>query len=506
MIDTIVLRVWNLQKHLALVEWLDRQHVEQGSQGKTIKMVRFTDGDEYTAQQKILHRTLINYHDSGEVHEVAHFNHLKSSHYLIAYKIDYNRNFIEFNMSVPKYMYGTNVIHFNTAPTGRNFSAYEHGTIEKNLREAHARLLRFVDFFFNEQFGGIGQEIDKREVEVFRIDLCYNQVFPSRQEAKDYLAQLRKLKKKGSREGTGYSRYKTGLVYKTRRYSIKCYHKGPEFKKNDAKELRKLNASGASYDVAHYQAFADTILRYEISYLYMNNLFRKDCHIWRHGLKLYKANKSEAQRPKTFMQYRAGLTADDKRHIDYVNNRISKTKMFYLDVAEDVLEHDAFTDEYEFNKVADKQQYFLYPALFSGRLMRLMGRRFVKLLKEFELNLKQDSTTILSALEKHNSEINATRKKLKAHDIETKNITGRKISISKIRAVLKLLETHTYEQIEEAGIFERRTWYNLRKDLESLGVTQQSLGGFTTSAAMDLHAYNAHVLHYSGYLGIKHLL
>jgi hypothetical protein len=206
------------------------------------------------------------------------------------------------------------------------------------------------------------------------------------------------------------------------------------------------------------------------------------------------------------MTYRKSLSPSDVRHIDYVNNRITKTKQFYLSVKPDVKEYDTYTDEYEFNKVAEGKQYFTYPALFSSRLVRLMGRRFMALLKEFELNLKQDSTTILASLEKHNSEINANRQKLKAHGIKTQGITGRKISLSKIRAVLKLLETHTYEQIEEANIFERKTWYNLRRDLESLGVTQQSLGGFTTSAAMDLHAYNGHILYYSGYLGIKHFL
>lgn len=511
MIDTVVLRIHDLVRHLSLVEWLDRQHTETGSKGKTVRMQRFTAEDDFTPLQKILHRNLTTYHDTGEIHEVAHYNHLKSSHYLIAYKIDYNRQFVEFNLSVPKYCYGTNVIHYNTAPTARHFSAYEHGTLETNLKEAHGRLLRFIERFLNEQFGAIGEDIDRSRLEINRLDLCFNQVFPSRADALDYFAQLRKLKKKNAREGSNYGSYRTTIMHKTDRYSFKVYHKGTEFKRNDAKELRKLNAAGASYDVAHYQQFADTILRYEMtfrnsymSHLHMNLIFRKDCHIWRHGLQLYKTNKSRKEKHSTYMAYRKTLTPDDKRHIDYVNNRINKTKQFYLEVSQDVRDYDRETDEYEFNKVAENQQYFTYPALFSTRLMRAMSRRFMKTLKEYELNLKQDSTTILASLEKHNSEINHTRKKLKAHDIETKGTTGRKISVSKIRAVLKLLESHTYEQIEEAGIFERRTWYNLRKDLEALGVTQQSLGGFTTSAAMDLHAYNGHVLYYSGYLGIKH--
>lgn len=504
MIDTVVLRVHDLQRHLGLVEWLHRQQRQTGSKAKTIRMERFDEHDEFSPQQKILHRTLINYHDSGEMHEVAHFNQLKSSHYLIAYKIDYKQLFIEFNLSVPKYVFGTNIFHFNTPTTSRRFSAHEHGTIEKNLSEAHRRLVAFIDYFFAHEFGEIGTKIDRNLVEVNRLDICFNQVFGSKADAMDYFAQLCKLKRKGAREGSNYSRnWKTTIMYKTQRYSVKVYHKGTEFAKNDAKQLRTLNQQGASFDVPHYQQFADCMLRYEMtfrssymSYLYLRHIFRKRCHIWQRGRELFKQWRSQEDKPG-FIAWRKSLTRDDVAHVDYYRNRITKSKDFYLQVSDDTAAYDVATDEYEFNRVAPSEQYWTYPALFSSRLVRLMGRRFLRELKEFELQLKKDSKTILSALEKHNSDIKEARAVRKKYGHDDVGDTGRKISVSKIRAVTKLLETHTFEEIEAANLFERRTWYNIRRDLAMLGVTQQSLGGLSTSAAMDLHAYNGHVLYYS---------
>lgn len=504
MIDTVVLRVHDLQRHLSLVEWLDRQHKQTDTQAKTIRMERFTDQDEFTVQQKILHRTSILYHDSGEIHEVAHFNQLKSSHYLIAYKIDYKRQFVEFNLSVPKYVFGTNIYHFNTPPTSRRYVNVEHSTIEKNLEEAHARLVAFLDHFFAHEFGAIGADIDRYLVEINRLDICFNQVFAKKEDALDYFAQLVKLKRKGARQGTNYSRnWRTTIMYKTQRFSMKVYHKGTEFAKNDAKQLRQLNERGANFDVQHYQDFADGMLRYEMtfrssymSYLYLNKIFRKRCHIWQHAKKLFKQWRNHQDKPG-FIQWRKTLSVDDVRHIDYYRNRITKSKDFYLRVDRDTLAYDQQTDEYEFNRVASQDQYWTYPALFSARLVRLMGRRFLKELKEFELNVKKDSRTVLASLEKHNSEVKQARAVRRMHGHNDVGDTGRKISVSKIRALTKLLETHTFEEIEAANLFERRTWYNLRQDLAMLGVTQQSLGGLSTSSAMDLHAYNGHVLYYS---------
>ena len=113
MIDTVEFRVHDLKKHLRVAQWLDRHYAKSG---KTVSIVE--GEDPFTVEQKVNFRTRLRYHDTGNEHTVAHFNQLRSDHYTIAYKIDYIRDFIAFNVSIPKYIYGTNILLYNRPPLG----------------------------------------------------------------------------------------------------------------------------------------------------------------------------------------------------------------------------------------------------------------------------------------------------------------------------------------------------------------------------------------------------
>jgi hypothetical protein len=473
---------------------------------KTGKSISISKGEEeFSVEQKINHRTFIKYHDTGNEQQVAHFNQLKSSHYNIAYKIDYLRDFIAFNVAIPKYVYGTNVVLYNTGPMAKDFVYYKHSSIEQNLADSYRRLFRFFDKFFIKQFGEIS--IDRRDVEVNRIDICYNQVFSSKEASIDYLNELRKLKKKYARDATNYSRdWKTSIVYKTERYSFKVYHKGTEFAKNDAKKLREVNESGAGkFDVDHYQKFADKILRYEmtfrnsqISYLFMNHLFRKDCYIWQDGVKLWNTSKAKKAVKENYMTYRASLEPHEKHAIDYVNDKINKVKKFYLEDNPKSAKFDEETDPGKFLNYPSKQERFNQSSFFSKSLFRLLGKQFCKLLEEFRLHLHENSTSVLTRLDQHNAAIDnhrATleRMKVPAGDKLYKGV-GKKISVQKIKMLLRLLETETFEEIAEKGYFSRQTWYNHRRELAQLGVKQSSLLAVTIPSALDLANYNYEML------------
>ncbi len=496
MIDTVEFRVHDLKKHLRVVQWLDRQMTRTG---KTISKVE--DDEVWTVEQKVNFRTLIKYHDTGNEHTVAHFNELRSDHYSIAYKIDYIRDFVSFNVSVPKYIFGTNILLYNRPPQDKNYSYVHHSTIERNLHEAYKRLFRFFNRFFTVQFGEI--EIDWKDVEINRIDICYNQMFDSKESAFDYLNQLRKLKKKYARNSTNYSRdWKTSIVYKTERYSFKVYHKGTEFAKNDARKLREVNDAGKGrFDVDYYQKFADRILRYELtfrnsqlSYLYMNHLFRPDCYIWKEGVKFWKTAKAKKADKENYMAYRAGLETHEKHAIDYVNSMINKVKKFYLEGNPKSERFDLETDEGKFLAYPVKKERFNQAALFSPELFALLGKQFTTLLSEFKLSVHQTSHDVLARLKIHNDDIDRNRDQLERMKIPTGDPlykgVGRKISESKIKMLLRLLESETFEEIEESNYFEAKTWYNHRTDLKKLGVTQNAQLSLVTRADMDLRAYN----------------
>lgn len=497
MIDTVEFRVHDIKLHHALAAYLDRK---QSGVGKSINY-REAETDDLTVMQKVVHKTYILYHDSGNLHQVAQFNELKSSHYTIAYKIDYLRDFIGFNVSIPKYVYGTNIIHYNTPPTSKNFDYSRHADIAKNLREGYRRLIHFFNKFIKAEFGEIS--LDARFIEVNRLDICYNQVFDSKPDALGYLNQLRKLKKRYARSASNYSRdWQTSIMYKTDRYSFKVYHKGAEFKKNDSKKLRELNETGAGFDVDYYQSFADKILRYEMtfrnsymSYLYMNRLFRADCYIWQAGIKLWKQAKAKKADASKYLQFRAALTQEEKRLIDYVNAFVNKTKNFYL-VGDAIAERfDLETSPGRFSQWPERKEDFYAASLFSPELFDLMAAKFLSILNEFKLDVKEDSTTILNRLGERNRAIDFVRKQAKAAGIGPENSLhgelGRKINVTKIRVLLGMLESSTYEEIEASGVFSRRTWANLRADLKELGVSQTSLANTMNQADLDLRRYNS---------------
>ena len=501
MIDTVEFRVHDLKKHLRVAQWLDRHYAKSG---KTVSIVE--GEDPFTVEQKVNFRTRLRYHDTGNEHTVAHFNQLRSDHYTIAYKIDYIRDFIAFNVSIPKYIYGTNILLYNRPPLDKKYVYAFHSTIAKNLQEAYKRLYRFFNRFFITQFGDI--EVDWQDVEVNRIDICYNQMFDSKESAVDYLNHLRKLKKKYARNSTNYSRdWKTSIVYKTERYSFKVYHKGTEFAKNDAKKLHEVNESGKGrFDVDFYQKFADKILRYEmtfrnsqISYLFMNHIFRSDCYIWQAGVKLWKTAKAKKADKANYMAYRAGLEPHEKHAIDYVNSMINRTKKFYLEPNAKSERFDLETDESRFSTFPAKKERFNQASLFSSELFALLAKQFCTILEEFKLSMHQNSHDVLSRLKLHNDAIDKKREQLErmgypAGDKLYRGV-GRKISESKIKMLLRLLETETFEEIQESNYFEAKTWYNHRKDLALLGVNQNAQLSLVNRADMDLREYNTQVMY-----------
>jgi hypothetical protein len=510
MIDTIVLRfhkIGALEPHNRLAEWLNRTHTKTG---KTITMTPASDDVVPVSVQK-LHRTTLHYHDTGNVQQVAHFNEIKSSHYTIAYKVDIIKNFVEINLSIPKYIFGTNILLFNRPVSSKRFNYVTHSELEPNLREAYKRLFTFLNKFFMTEFGSI--ELNFQLLEINRIDICYNQLFDSKEDAIDYLTQLRKLKKKNARDTTNYSRgrhWKTSITYVTDRYSFKVYHKGAEFKKNDGPKLFKINEEGRHsfiFPIAYYQSFADKILRYEMTfrntqmnYLYMQNIFRADCHIWQAGKRLYNKFKQAKAKEDTFMKFRKTLEPHEQDAIGYVNDFISKAKKYYLEVDSKSRRFDDETnpDKYQRHVSGSKTEYFDRKSLFSPELWDLMCAQFLKTLGEFKLDVRSDDASILGRALAHNAKIISDRKKLEFLEIgkndERYKELGQTITISKLKIILKMLETQTFEEIADSNVFARATWHRHRVMLKELGLAETSQLSVAMRADVNLKSYNTEVL------------
>lgn len=505
MIDTIVIRIHDLEAHETLCKYLNRKTGE----GASVYSVE-SDKD-YTERQKRIYKTLLVYQDTGKMIEKAHFNKLKSSHYNIAYHIDYDRNFISLNLSIPKYLYGTNVVQFTRSPFIPGFHFGHHSELKTNIEEAFPRLMQFIKRFFKVEFTGI--TIYPKLVEINRIDICFNQVFDTKQSALEYLKQLQTIKKKYSRDASNFSRdWKTTIMYRTDKYSFKVYHKGSEFKKHDKKELGKFNESPEAlkkgkFNLEFYQEFSDKMLRYELtvrgsymSYLYMRHIFRSDCHLWQYGFKLYEKQRAAKDKkpslisPDPYQAFRKSLTVDDQKHIAYVKHHISKTKKFYLNVTEEEKDFDLETDHSSFITFPSKKERFSYSSKFTPELFRHLTDKFLGLLKEFELATFKDNSMVLSKLDQYNNEAK-TKKQLFTDIGIPSNLKPRVISRSKIVLILEMLQTHTFEEIQESKVFSRATWYRYKKDLEMLGLTDKNLISISYNAPFNFRNYYNTVMH-----------
>ena len=107
----------------------------------------------------------------------------------------------------------------------------------------------------------------------------------------------------------------------------------------------------------------------------------------------------------------------------------------------------------------------------------------------------------LTRLDQHNAEIDRKRDQLERLKVPAGDKlyrgVGKKISVQKIKMLLRLLETVTFEEIAEKGYFSRQTWYNHRRELAQLGVKQSSLLGVTIPPDLDLSNYNFEMIHFN---------
>jgi len=183
----------------------------------------------------------------------------------------------------------------------KDFNYHLGATIEHNINRSYYKLMNFLFNFFKNEF--IGCPVDQRDVEINRIDVCFNQIFPNKKEALKYLNYQKRIKKKHSREDMEiedtFERVitkTTSIMYVSQRYSAKIYHKGAEYQKHDAKRHIQFNRKKNKqyFNINDIQDLADRILRYELTirnkqlnYLHKKYIFRSNCPIYRKYYTIY---------------------------------------------------------------------------------------------------------------------------------------------------------------------------------------------------------------------------
>lgn len=311
-------------------------------------------------------------------------------------------------------------------------------------------LNQFLDRFIHDWFEGL--EIDKKDIEIARIDIAYNQIFNSKEDALKYLEFQKRIKKSYIRENSNYKAdWSTSIFLSTERYGAKIYHKGSEYKSKNGERSHHLKINKEKKETIFQvedvtdddgnvlkeglQSFADRILRYEITYRksYMSSIFKK--HLFanrcpflksmRHEYKvvsklkkkcereLEKAGKGKklTDRQKQFYMTAFIALPKEKKDLFFQYEAIlNKRNSFKLEISKEdkkgnsTIEDICFREK--FNPVIPLN------ALFTRELLHEMFKIFLHFMDEFEikkLDKFEDTTQKViqynMQIEKHNESI-----------------------------------------------------------------------------------------------------
>lgn len=415
MIDTVVLRIHGCEKYSHICK-----HLIQLNSKDYVKKFKH-NGLQDSSKDAIL------YSDTGRILDVSHRSsiNIASSHYSISFLIHKERDFIELNFSIPKYVHSTNVLQF----------VDQHDT---GVKHTYQKFLALMVDFFNKY---LPLPPDWHDVEINRIDICFNQFFLSKKDALRYLEEQRTLNIDYARsEKNRFQSYGTTTVqYLTDNYSFKIYHKGTEFIKNDYGRLAKNNPK--NLNLAELRDISDRILRYEMSakkgllnYLFKQRL-KDDINT------MFNHNYGRLQKLR------------NKASQEFINKTLpNKTFSFTLKSHWDNPQKPPIELFQDFNLP------------FNFELFEQLNLFFWERVRKYQLGVKMG--------------IKEIHDKIKEHQ-ETKDITnklyGKREKIAQTGQLLLLATLSQYTDVSDLKeVLPTATYYRYIKKLESLGIPKHS--------------------------------
>ena len=479
MIDTIVIRIHNISEKERLIARLLK--TTSGFNRETVDISE----REYGRYTMLKNASLVGLGKNMTSHRNRLY--VKSSSYYLNYLIDMDRNFIEFNFSIPKYKYGTNVVQFVQHFTARDFMITRNSGFNFNLNSTFKRLHSFLKKFFDLE---LDEDLEawRQDVEIHRFDLCFNQVFIDKQEALAYLRHQKGIKQHYERMEGKKHQYDTSIYLPGRYFTCKIYHKGSEFHAGggDATNLNRMNKKlkYKRFDIDKIGNFADRILRYEIefkntglNYLYKSYIFRKNDLVFK---KLKKANKrvETAWKKKDSVKlYENEDSLKIRNHKDWriwerdselYKQMVSQSSQFMLGVDRDSQLSSIKDIASEYNDSHTKVRV-LKRALFSEDLLELCFDKFKKFFKKNQLGARVS----ISNLQREIDTYNARMKMLKGY--------GEKGSPKRISAIQKYLtyaQTYSEKVMIANKMYSRQAIYNMKKSLKELGYKEVPITAF----------------------------
>lgn len=447
MIDTIVLRIHGYEKYSHIVKHVES--INDKTDGYTKKFKH--EGLEDTS------RISIFYGDTGRVLDLDSRPNINvpSSNYSVICSIRQDRDFIELAFSIPKLVFSTNVIQF--------IDQYDPST-----KQTFDKLLSVISRFFADY---LPLPPEWEDVEINRIDLCYNQFFLSKEDSLRYLEEQRNLNIHYARsEKNRFGIPGTSTVsYITDNYSFKIYHKGIEFRKNDFKKLCKNNPK--NLDIHGIAEQADKVLRYEITCRkgLLNYLWKQHIKDDANTIANHNIGKILALRPKRSTLGKAVAIVSTK---DPIENFIFKTlnnKSFQFHLS----------SEWENLHADPRELLYNYNLCFNLELFDCLHKFFWDRVKKYQMGVKLGLIDIQRKIKEHQE-----TKKMK------NKVYNEKEAVAQTGQLLMLATLSQYTDITDLkNILPKATYYRYMKKLEELGIPRHSPDIAVQPPALDYVTY-----------------
>lgn len=530
--DTITLELRDLKKHEVIVNMLRVQKsgfTKYDGKGVTLDHEILMPEMSRKAKEKFTYRVL----------------NVASSHYKIIIVVNHHNDCILFNFSIPKYFYGHNIAQAIQNPNEPRFNFMMKSW--DDIKElGYERLMTYINTFFDNEFPTVNVEEALIYLKLKRLDFCYNQIFRSKNDAIEYLELQKTIKKKHLREQNQmaqqmYQVYATSIFYSNQDYSVKIYHKGSEYQKNDKAEHERINKikDRTVFDTNYLQEISDRILRYEItirpsymSYLYNNYIFRRNSKqfaTWKATYNKIKNIYARYEKKKFFETVDVNkeielLLPDLKKKVDKhtdlnfvqlmqyiyakrVESKISNSvsisliKRFYRDF--DSLIH---TRRNFWFKVSHEQKKLLIQdnennsnrfqtvedVLFTDRMYQLLAGKLKEFIIDMRIDAKQPISHYLDAIDKHNEKAKRIKKAQRGVPKYAKSKTFENTELDKPRMTMLLLvlQNNTIDTLSKMSGMANSTKQKYISDLKKIGYTKNTLDNLHIQVpALDFNQY-----------------
>jgi len=449
MFDTLHLKIHNLEKYGKSAKALVRN--SKNGRSKVFENPENLDNTRGTDDAEILKMV---YHDSANFIVLSHWNSLAlpSHHYDLAYHISWEKDFIEFNFSIPKYKWGTNIIQYISY-------------FDQSEAEMYNLLHDFVKEFIRNPM--VVDTIDLEDVEIFRFDFCYNQFFPTKKDALKYLQlQSQKMKKYGFKHKENITAYGNETVMiKTDMYSFKIYHKGTEFKKHDyPKIVEKGNPKG--YNLQDLIDKSERILRYELSirHTFMNRLFRE--------MYFHKTGRTVKTSPYRYLYHTL--------RVDGIDRKVMKIKKFTLKSMHDVIPIFKKSDP-----VFWWQRFVGYDRVtLDKRMFHNLYKFFWNYVNKFQIGNSISATAFDKKLKLLNDMVNV-KNMVKQVKLPKKNLT-------RLKMYAMISTEKPLSELRRNGSISKATYYRLLKDFKTVGIDEFNPDVATIKPSTDYQEYKSY--------------